>query len=74
MPPKTVDLPLCRYSTPNQARRPAAAPNCVLINAVTAKLPADNALPALNPNQPIQSKDAPSIVIGILCGTIADFP
>ena len=43
----------------------------VTTNALVARLPADSALPALNPNQPNHSMAAPSTVSGRLCGGLA---
>ena len=44
------------------------------MNASAAELPASSAEPALKPNQPTHSSDAPIMVIGRLCGVIASLP
>ena len=46
----------------------------VFMKASTAELPASSADPALKPNQPTHSSDAPTIVNGRLCGAIASLP
>ncbi len=46
---------------------PEAAAILVTTNAFTANSSAAKALPALNPNQPNQSKPAPNIIMGRLC-------
>ena len=40
------------------------------MKAFAARLPAESALPALNPNQPNHRSIPPSIVIGTLCGAM----
>ena len=52
----------------------AAVAKCVFTNALVASEPEDNALPALNPNQPTQTKLAPSTVKAKLCGAIDSRP
>ena len=44
------------------------------MNASAAEPFASSAEPALKPNQPAHSSDAPIIVIGRLCGAIASLP
>src|SRR4030095_16300220 len=44
------------------------------MNASAAELFASSAEPALNPNQPIHSREAPIIVMGRLLGGIASLP
>ena len=44
------------------------------MNASAAELLASSAEPALKPNQPNHSSEAPIIVIGRLCGVIASLP
>src|ERR1700739_3090228 len=57
--PRALGLPLRIHSAPPQPSTAAAAPKCVATKALVANPPADNALPALNPNHPTQSKQAP---------------
>ena len=47
---------------------------CVTRRVLAARLPAAKALPALNPNHPIQSKLAPSTASGMLWGTMMSGP
>src|SRR5580698_4188754 len=60
--PSNVGLPRVIHSTRAQATAPAAAEKCVAINALAAMPSAAPALPALKPNQPTQSRPAPSAV------------
>src|SRR5215813_7524830 len=69
--PKTVGLPKRIHSTATQPKAAAAEAKCVATNALVAKLFAANALPALKPNQPTQSKHAPIKLKVKLCGFIA---
>src|SRR5687767_9880038 len=57
-----------------QTTADVTAPIWVTRNAFAAKAPDASALPALKPNQPNQSKDAPRTARGILCGTIISGP
>src|SRR5689334_23049535 len=57
-----------RHSMAPHASAPAAAATCVLTSANAAIPLAFPADPALNPNQPNQSRPAPSTVIVRLCG------
>src|SRR5919106_3271132 len=57
-----------------QTTAEVTAPICVTRKALAAKEPDASALPALNPNQPNQSKDAPRTASGILCGTMISGP
>src|SRR5208337_4739489 len=57
--PSALGFPLFHHSAALQPRVAAAAPKCVATNALVARAPADSALPALNPNHPTQSKQAP---------------
>ena len=54
----------------------AAIPVAVFVTtqALTVIPSTITSLPALNPNQPNQSIDAPSTTIGTLCGSIGTFP
>src|SRR5215470_10849370 len=72
--PNIVGLPVLIHSAtiqPNAARDAAV---CVATNALTARPPAVNAEPALNPNQPTQSIDAPMTAKGRLCGGVGTLP
>src|SRR5262245_40199779 len=67
----TVGLPCRNHSTHLQPSAAAPAPKCVATNALEASLPAETALPALKPNQPTHSRQAPVTLITRLCGAIA---
>src|SRR5262245_22329208 len=69
--PTAVARPPRTRSIIVQVARVAAGASSVLTNASAAVGPADNALPALNPNQPNHNTPAPSIVNGTLCGSMA---
>ena len=56
------------HSAAHQPIVAAAAPKCVATNALVARLPAFNALPALKPNHPTQSRQAPMKLSTTLCG------
>src|SRR6266849_5104072 len=66
--PSVLGLPLRSHSAPAHPAAAAAAAKCVATNALVARLPALNALPALKPNHPTQSKAAPTTDRGRLCG------
>src|ERR1035441_8462103 len=68
MPPSTLGLPDLRHSANTHPRAPAAAPKCVATNALVARLEAARALPALKPNQPTHSRQAPMKLMTRLCG------
>src|SRR5579883_3453059 len=70
MAPSALGLPLRSHSAPLQPRTAAAAPKLVATKALVARLPAASALPALNPNHPTQSKQAPTKLRTTLCGVI----
>src|SRR2546422_6989006 len=72
--PSTVGLPRLIHSVNTQPSAAAAAPVLVAVKALAASPLASSALPALKPNQPTQSKDAPITVIGRLCGCIGCWP
>src|SRR5664279_2045594 len=57
--PSALGLPLRIHSAPAHAIAAVAAAKCVATNALVARLPALSALPALKPNQPTHSKQAP---------------
>src|ERR1700682_2121006 len=63
IPPSMLGLPLFIHSARSQPRVAAAAPKCVATNALLASDDAFRALPALNPNQPPQSRQAPMKLI-----------
>src|SRR5437899_4440656 len=64
--PRTVGFPRYSHSTTIHASAAAAVAVLVTTNALVARGPAPRALPALNPNQPNQSIEAPNTVIGRL--------
>src|SRR5262245_24248299 len=68
--PSALGLPLRSHSAAHHPSTAAAAPKCVAIKALVARPPALSALPALNPNQPTQSKQAPMKLSTTLCGGI----
>src|ERR1700760_1736982 len=57
--PRAEGLPCRIHSAALQLNAAAAAPKGVATNAEVASVPADSAEPALNPNQPTHSKQAP---------------
>src|SRR5450755_4437260 len=59
MAPRALGLPLLIHSAAAQVRAAAAAAKWVLTKALVARLPAARALPALNPNHPTHSRQAP---------------
>src|SRR5580692_7172916 len=69
--PSALGLPLCIHSAPIQPNAAAAAPKWVATNALVARDEAANALPALKPNQPTHSRQAPMKLSTRLCGFIA---
>src|ERR1700732_4608958 len=71
--PSTLGFPLRIHSAALHPTTAAAVAKCVATKALVAKLPAANALPALNPNQPTQSRQAPIKLSTTLCGGIASF-
>src|SRR6266498_3256271 len=72
--PKTVGFPRYSHSTTIQERAAVAVAVLVTTNALVARAPAATALPALNPNHPNQSIEAPKTVIGRLCGAMCSLP
>src|ERR1017187_10620531 len=68
MAPRALGFPFRNHSAALQPRAAEAAPKWVATNALVARLPADNALPALNPNHPTHSRQAPMKLITRLCG------
>src|SRR6185312_252582 len=73
MPPKILGLPMRHHSASSHPSAAAAAPKCVATNALVARPDAASALPALKPNQPTQSKQAPTVLSTRLCGFIGSF-
>ena len=72
--PSTEGLPLTSHSVNIHASAAAAVANCVTNMAMPARPSAATAEPALKPNQPTHSKDAPITVSTTLCGAIASLP
>src|SRR5712664_658603 len=70
MAPSALARPFLIHSAALQLSAAAAAPKCVATNALVARLLAASALPALNPNQPTHSKQAPMKLSTRLCGGI----
>src|SRR5215467_4159353 len=68
--PRALGLPLRSHSAAHQPITAAAAPRCVATKALVARLPAPSALPALNPNHPTQSRQAPMKLSTTLWGGI----
>ena len=73
-PPNIEGLPFNAHSANIQDRTAAAVAIKVFANASAALPFASNAEPALNPNQPTQSKEAPTMVNVKLCGLNASLP
>src|SRR5258708_7491614 len=69
--PSALGLPLRIHSATHQPMTADAAAKCVATKALVARLPAPRALPALNPNQPTQSRQAPMKLSTTLCGGMA---
>src|SRR5881296_1610772 len=72
--PSTLGAPLCSQDTVIQVSAAMAAAVFVTTNALAARPPALIALPALKPNQPNQSSDAPRTVMVASCGSIGSRP
>src|SRR5271165_2690924 len=68
--PSTLGLPFKFHSSVAQLKAAAAAEKCVAANALVARPPAFNALPALKPNQPTHNNPVPTSENVTLCGTI----
>ena len=66
--PMTVGLPRMAHSTNIQVKPAAAVAICVTAIAMPACMPAVTAEPALKPNQPTHSSEAPMKVSTMLCG------
>src|SRR5215471_21785975 len=72
--PSIDGLPLISHSTNVHETTAHAVARYVFMNASEAEPFASRADPALNPNQPNHSNDAPIIVIVRLCGAIGSLP
>src|SRR5579872_597416 len=68
--PSILGFPLCSHSANTQPSAAAAAPKCVATKAEVASADAFTALPALKPNQPTHSRQAPMKLSTRLCGLI----
>src|SRR5579872_307327 len=66
--PSALGLPLRIHSAAAHPIAAVAAAKCVATNALLARLPEPKALPALKPNQPTQSRQAPMKLSTTLCG------
>src|ERR1051325_11643780 len=66
--PMTVGLPRQIHSTIIQVKPATAVAICVTVIAMPACMPAVTAEPALKPNQPTHSSEAPMKVSTMLCG------
>src|SRR5688572_2129633 len=73
-PPSAVGLPRWSISITAHATTAVEAAVLVFRNASVASGLALSALPALKPNQPVQSRPAPIRQSGRLCGGIGSFP
>src|SRR6516164_785937 len=71
--PKALGLPLRIHSATDHPIAADAAAKCVATKALVARGPADRALPALNPNHPTQSRQAPMKLNTTLCGGMGAF-
>ena len=72
--PSIEGSPLDIHSPKDQASNPQAAATSVLMNAIPVTPLASRFEPALKPNQPTQSKQAPTRVSGSEWGAIASLP
>src|SRR5512143_1411195 len=72
--PSMDGLPLSSHSAKLQVSAAAAVAFSVLTKASAAVPPASSAEPALKPNQPTHSSEAPIMVMVRLCGVIASLP
>src|SRR5262249_25640208 len=71
--PKALARPFLTHSAKLQLTAAAAAPKCVATNALEASPFEASALPALKPNQPTHSKQAPVKLNTRLCGGMGCF-
>src|SRR5262245_11007822 len=72
--PSTLGLPFTSHSVNIHPRAAAAVAICVTVIAMPARPSAATAEPALNPNQPTHSSEAPITVNVRLCGGMGSFP
>src|SRR5216684_6320722 len=72
--PSTLGCRLCHQLTVIQVSAAIEVAVFVTTKALVARLPAATALPALKPNQPNQSRQAPSTVIVASCGSTFSLP
>ena len=72
--PRADGLPLKTLSASSQDSVPAAAAIIVTAMAMPARASAARAEPALKPNQPTQSRQAPSMAKPRLLGDILSWP
>src|SRR3954471_4812449 len=72
--PSTDGFPATAHSKNIQASAAAAVAICVTAIAMPAFTPAQTAEPALKPNQPTHSKDAPISENTRLCGAMFSLP
>src|SRR3989304_5137059 len=72
--PRIVGCPRVIHSVNIQARAAEAVAVWVTTKALVARPPAPRALPALNPNHPTHSSEAPITVKGRLWGGIGSRP
>src|ERR1700719_4036315 len=71
MAPRALGLPLRNHSAMAQPMAAAAAAKWGFTNALVARVPAVSALPALKPNQPTHTRQAPIKLSTTLWGIIA---
>src|ERR1700677_4062671 len=72
--PSTLGLPLVAHSVNIQASAAVAVAICVVAKAMPARPSAATAEPALKPNQPTHSSEAPITVRVRLCGAMDSLP
>ena len=72
--PSTDGLPLAIHSVNIHASAATAVASCVTTIAMPARPSAATAEPALKPNQPTHSSEAPISVSVRLCGAIGSLP
>src|ERR1700676_4661523 len=73
MAPRMLGLPVIIHSVNIHASAAAAVAKWVATKALVASDPADKALPALNPNQPTHSRQAPITLSTRLWGRMDSF-
>src|SRR5712664_2974021 len=69
--PSALARPFLSHSATLQPSAAAAAAKCVATKALVARLLAASALPALKPNHPTHSRQAPIKLSTTLCGGMA---